>query len=87
MSIVFSPADVSNLTLKAVEEIKSTVGKGVRTGIDTLDHDLLPLRAGELVVVMGYTSNYKSGFMNYIIKSAIKQREPDEIVIKVTWED
>lgn len=87
MTIVFSPSDVSNLTLQAVEELKSQAGKGVRTGIDSLDLEFLPMRSGELVVVMGYTSNYKSGFMNYIIKSSLKQREDNEIVIKVTWED
>ena len=85
--IVYSPPEAAKLAIDALEEIKKESGKGVKTGIKDLDNVLLPCRPGELIVVLGYTSNYKSSFANFLIKSALKQREEDEIVIKVTWED
>ena len=51
---------------------------------------LLPFRPGELVTVLGYTSNYKSGLMNWLSKQAIKEiikdKTDDEFVARVTWE-
>ena len=87
MSIVYSPQEVAKLAIGALEDLKSTAGAGLRSGIASLDEIMLPFRPGELVIVMGYTSNYKSGFSNYLIKSALKQCQENEIVIKVTWED
>ena len=86
MNTVYSPQQVAKLAIEALEDLKSS-DVGITSGITSLDDVMLPFRPGELIVVMGFTSNYKSGFMNWLIKSAIRQCKENEIVIKVTWED
>lgn len=85
--LIFSPAESAKLAIDAVNEIKRVGNTGIKTGIAPLDEVMLPLRPAELAVVLGYTSWYKSGFMNFVIKSAIKQCHENDVVIKVTWED
>jgi len=86
--MVFSPQATSRLSLQMVDNLRKDAGGGIRSGIGGLDSILLPFRPGELITVLGYTSNYKSGFMNWLSKQAIKTIEPEsnEIVIRVTWE-
>ncbi len=85
--VVFPPAEAAKLAIDALEELKQYKGQGVKVGVPDIDKVLLPLRPAELITVLGYTSWFKSGFMNFVARSAIKQCADDEIVIKVTWED
>lgn len=85
--IIFTPVDAANLAIEAVNEIKETQFIGIRTGIKILDKNLLPLRPSELLCVLGYTSWYKSGFMNWLLRAGIEQCGDDDICVKVTWED
>lgn len=85
--LVFSPQEAAKLAIQAIEDLKNHKGIGVKTGILPLDGLLLPMRPAELVVVLGYTSWYKSGFMNWLLKSAVAQSNTQEISVKVTWED
>ena len=86
--IVFDPQDASYLAVQLVDSLRKDAGGGVRSGIPELDRLLLPFRPGELITVLGYTSNYKSGFMNWLSKQALKTIEPEsnQVVIRVTWE-
>ena len=84
--LIFSPAESAALAVQALEELKSNQS-GVKTGIKPIDNVLLPMRPGELIVILGYTSWYKSGFMNWLLKAAVPQCCSNEIVIKTTWED
>jgi replicative DNA helicase len=85
--LIFSPQEAAKLAIDAIEDLKKHKGIGVKTGIGSLDSVLLPLRPAELLVVMGYTSWYKSGFMNWLLKSAVAQCTSTEVAVKVTWED
>ena len=87
-SIVFDPLTASNLAVEMVDAIRKEKGIGIKSGLLDLDRELLPFRPGELITVLGYTSNYKSGFMNWLAKQAIKDIQPgsNEVVIRVTWE-
>lgn len=85
--IIFSPAECGALAIKALEEMRDTGRAGIVTGIKDLDDAILPFRPGELITVLGFTGWYKSGFMNFLLKSAIKQLQENDIVVKVTWED
>ena len=72
-----------------IDTLRKDAGGGIRSGIADLDKILLPLRSSELITVLGYTSHYKSGFMNWLSKQAIKTIEPEDVnsvVIRVTWE-
>lgn len=85
--LIFSPSESASLAVKALDDLKNNRGSGLLTGIKPLDNLLLPLRPAELCVVLGYTSWYKSGFMNWLLKASVKQLNPNDIVVKVTWED
>ena len=86
--ITYSPQQASALALKKIDQLRHDTGGGVKTGITDIDAMVLPFRPGELVTVLGCTSHYKSGFMNWLSKQAIKSIKygSDEIVIRVTWE-
>lgn len=85
---VFSPQLASSLAIKSIEARKSAQSAGIKTGIRDLDDYLLPMRGGELISVLAFTSNYKSGFMSYVAKKACEQINFDagEVVIYISWE-
>jgi len=89
-TIVFDPQTASTLAVNLVSELRKDSGGGIKSGVSDLDKILLPLRPGELVTVLGYTSHYKSGFMNWLSKQAvaeiIRSKAEDEFVARVTWE-
>lgn len=87
-TVVFNPQDSAALAVEMVDSLRKDAGGGIRSGIADLDKILLPFRPGELITVLGYASNYKSGFMNWLSKQALKIIEPEsnEIVVRVTWE-
>lgn len=86
--LAYDPLTASNLAIQMIDNLRKDAGGGIRAGITDMDKQLLPLRPGELITVLGYTSHYKSGFMNWLSKQALKTILPEshEIVIRVTWE-
>jgi replicative DNA helicase len=86
--IAFSPQQAGRLAVDMVRDNQAHINDGFKIGISSIDTHLVPFRPGQLITVLGYTSNYKSGFMNWIAKQALKTIEPEtnKIVIKVTWE-
>ncbi len=89
-AIVHTPNDAVALALRTIEERRSNAGVGVRLGIPEVDRYLLPARPGELVTILGMTSNYKSGLMQFWARQAASvitsERVEDECVVYVTWE-
>lgn len=87
---VYAPQVVSKHALEIIEERAQAPAAGLRTGIKDVDEILNPHRAGELRIVLGYTSNYKSGMMNYICRYNAKRFADDaddsRVAITVTWE-
>lgn len=86
--VVFSPQQASVLAVRSVEYRRDAKSAGIKTGIKDLDFDLLPLRGGELISIIAFTSNYKTGTMAYIAKNACDQINADdgEIIIYLSWE-
>jgi replicative DNA helicase len=87
-SIIYTPPQAASLTIQMVEALEKAKDQGIPSGIAELDKVMTPMRGGELIVVAGYTSNFKSGTMDYITKNAstLIRREENEVVVKVTWE-
>ncbi len=92
---VFAPQVVSTSAVQVIERRHANKDTGIETGIAPVDKWLLPMRPGELVAVVGFTSNYKSGFMNYVARyharrlSGIAESQNgagDPAVITFTWE-
>lgn len=84
--IIFTPPEVGSLTIETLEELKAHKYTGIKSGIADLDKVMLPMRGAELISVIGYTSHYKSGFMNALARHAVSQCTTGDCVIKVTWE-
>ncbi len=87
-TIVYTPGEVSNLTLQAIEYRQSTRDRGVTLGVDAVDKVLKPMRPGELVSVIALSSNWKTGLMQYVARRAAEALDPagDECVLYITWE-
>lgn len=88
--VVFSPGEATTLALKLAKDFQENKGSGITSGIEDLDMVMNPMRPGELIVVLGRTGNFKSGFMNNMSLHAAKQfmnLEKDTIVVKGTWEN
>jgi replicative DNA helicase len=89
-SILFTPNDAVEAALRTIEERRSYIGAGTRIGVADIDNYLLPGRPGELITVMGMTSNYKSGLMQYWARHTaneiIREQLVNECVVYVTWE-
>ena len=84
---VFSPNQASSLAVASVKNRQTSADIGIKTGITSIDKIMLPMRPGELITVIGFTSNYKSGLMTYIAKSAEHQLVgPEDIVVYISWE-
>ena len=89
--LLFAPQQVSTQAYQVIEKRSADPRVGIKTGIASVDKYLNPHRPGELRVVLGYTSNYKSGFMNFIARNTareiIKRGDSDKrCIITVTWE-
>lgn len=93
--IIFNPGKAGELGIQSVQQAQADQGGGVKSGIPVIDAELLPLRAGKLMTVWGYTSHWKSHFMDWYAMQEARQimerakTNPDlnEVIIKVTWED
>jgi replicative DNA helicase len=83
----FSPTQAMTLAVNSVQE-RSIAHGGFITRVPGLDSVMLPMRPGELIGVIGYTSNFKSGLMSYIARQVMHQLpDPEkEVVIYVSWE-
>lgn len=86
---IFTPYEAGVLTVDLIQQRRSASNLDVPTYIPALDAYLRPAAAGELMVVIGRTGNYKSGLMQYIARSHAKflagLGDP-RCVIYVTWE-
>lgn len=87
---VFDPGMVSQATVTLLQDRKAHQSESIKTGIEQLDEVLNPMRPGELIVVLGFTRNYKSGLMNFISRyHAVRMRDAkinNQVVITFTWE-
>jgi len=89
-TVVFTPNDAVTIALRSIEERRGDPGAGVRVGLSEVDSYLLPARPGELISVLGMTSNYKSGWMQFWARQAAAQIAEyhlhDQVVIYASWE-
>lgn len=88
--ISYTPTEAVRIALESIEARRSTQGAGVRSGISVIDRELQPARPGEFIGVIGRTSNYKSGLMQFWARTESQQvlesGNGDECVVYVTWE-
>lgn len=90
-TLVYTPPEVSTITVALLEERKQNPSAGVQTGIPELDDYVLPLRPGELATVIGRPSNYKSGLAQFIARFNAREINrlnlaDSQYVAYMTWE-
>jgi hypothetical protein len=87
---VYSPKRIKELTWSVVADRITYPGKGIATGIEALDKVVLPMRPGEVIGILGYTSNFKTGLMNnmahFHAKRIRDENLDNQIVIRFDWE-
>ncbi len=88
--ITYSPNEAANNALAMIQARKDGKDTGVRLGIECIDRVLNPLRASHLCGVIGRTSNFKTGFMQWWARSIASQLiasgSQNEAVFYVTLE-
>ena len=86
---IFQPEEIGKRTYKVIEELADDPQSGLTVGIPDVDRIMRPMRRGEFIGVLGYTSNYKTGFMNYVARYNAKRINmigSDKIVLSFLWE-
>lgn len=92
-SAIYTPAEVAAYGLAAVKTSKLSADSGIGIGIDIAElRDYFPpVMAGEICFIIAQTSNFKTGFMDFIEYSHAKRLSDmgitDEIIIHVSVED
>ena len=86
--ILYAPAEVSRLTLTAIETLERTRDTGIKFHLPGVENDLLPARPGELITVLALSSSWKTGLMQWVCRKTAEALPPagDECVIYATWE-
>lgn len=85
---LYHPDRIGRLTIQQLKTLRDDKDSRIVTGIERIDKDLNPLRGGQLIPVLGYTNNYKSGFMSILCNNAVNQlRDDNEVIVIVSWED
>jgi len=88
--VLFTPTDAVKLAMSTIEQRRTEKGVGVRFGVGSIDDCMLPARPGELIGVLGMTSNYKTGLMQFWARKAAEQIDREKIegkvVVYITWE-
>ena len=88
--IVYTPNEVSKLALEELRSRQAHAGEGVCTHVSSLDETVLPMRPGDLVVILANSSHGKTSFMQYVLRQEAKKiadkKSESEIVVFVTWE-
>jgi hypothetical protein len=87
---VYSPKAVKEATWAVIADRVNYQNKGIVTGLEALDNVVLPMRPGEMIGILGYTSNFKTGLMNNIAHyhaNRIKESgDNKQIVVRFDWE-
>jgi len=88
--ISYTPAEAVTIALASIDNRRTTQGAGVRTGVSSIDAELQPARPGEFIGVIGRTSHYKSGLMQWWARTEsqriLEYGDDSECVVYVTWE-
>jgi replicative DNA helicase len=89
-ALIYRPADVSALTVAEIEYREKTKHSGVPVNISGGPAKVInPMRGGELITVLGLSSNGKTWLMNHLARTTAKELDStgNDIVLYVSWEE
>ncbi len=88
---VYTPLEVSNYALDAIQQIKTMKTRGIALPIAGIREYFAPILPGQVTVVQAQTSQYKSGFIHWWEHKAamqlIEDDREDEAIIHVSVEE
>lgn len=87
--IVYDPPTVGRYTIEEIERRRAHKGAGIKLGLGRIDSKLRPVRPGELIVLLGRPSHYKSGFAQWWARHLATDcltQEREDVVAYVTTE-
>jgi replicative DNA helicase len=88
--IVFSPTDIKKSTIDVIGDRVLHPRSGIETGVAPLDKWLLPMRPGEFIGVLGFTSNFKTGLLSNMARYHANRIKNEglhpQIVVRFDWE-
>lgn len=89
-NLIYRPQDVSALTVAEIEYREKTKNSGVPVRLSGGPEKIInPMRGGELITVLGLSSNGKTWLMNHLARETAKTLDPagNDIVLYVSWEE
>lgn len=89
-TLVHSPADLNADYLAWAEYIQNT--DGITWGVDAIDEKVIPIRPGEMAIVVGRPGHTKTSIMVYLARTEAQRiiergTRDTECVAYVTWEE
>lgn len=92
--LVYTPAEVANIGIESAKRITGYAEYGLPLGIEGIDGYFAPLMPGQMGVVIGQTSHWKSGFMSFLsetsargLAATTKRNQKAPAVIFISTED
>lgn len=70
--LIYFPAETATIGIESTKRITSYSEYGLPLGIDGIDGYFAPVMPGQLSVLIGQTSHYKSGMMSFLSENAAK---------------
>jgi replicative DNA helicase len=90
-SAIYTPDQTATFGLMAIEDAKNKKIRGIPVNVPELRDYFTPVLPGEICVVLGQTSHYKSRFLHFIEREAAKflvqQERADEILVHISTEE
>lgn len=93
MGLVYKPEQVARYTQNIMEDRMMDQHRVLKTGITNLDGYLHGLMPGEMMVVLGNTGQYKTGFMQFMARHVVTQlkmwptTDKKPVVVYCSWEN
>lgn len=87
-NLIYKPGEIMNLTVNEAKAIEKNKGRNIAVPMPGLREQLKVLAPTRLTSVIANSSNWKTGFMQYVAREVAATLNPsgDEVVVFVTWE-
>ncbi len=70
--LIYTPAETATIGIESSKKVSTYSEYGIPLGIEGIDGYFAPVMPGQLAVMLGQTSHYKSGLMSFLSENAAK---------------
>jgi len=88
---IYTPSEFADIGLKDIQSIEANAPRSVGLNIPGIRDYFAPLPPGRIGVCIAQTSNYKTGFLDFVVASTAEQlnyqKRNDECIIHISTED